>query len=155
MNVVESYWGNRALLDGVKTAFLCSRQVSSIAVLRCYDWATEQWGRGGCVVSGFHSMMEKDVLSFLLRGHVPVVLVLGRRMYKQLPDDLATAMEEGRLLIISTSNAPRQSASTALVRNQYILDLADIIVLGSLNPSGSLATLLAPVRQQGKPIVVL
>lgn len=35
------YLGNKALLNAHKTAFLCSRQVGSWAVLRCYDWATD------------------------------------------------------------------------------------------------------------------
>ena len=33
--------GNRKLLESRKVTFLCSRTVSSGAVLRCYDWATK------------------------------------------------------------------------------------------------------------------
>ena len=33
--------GNSKLLESRKVTFLCSRTVSSGAVLRCYDWATK------------------------------------------------------------------------------------------------------------------
>ena len=59
MNV--EYLGNKSILEAHKTAFLCSRQVSSRAVLRCYDWATEMCDRGNayiaeiadCIVFGY------------------------------------------------------------------------------------------------------
>lgn len=65
------YLGNKALLDAHKTAFLCSRQVSSVAVLRCYDWATDVCKVKGVVESGFQSKIERDVLHFLLCGKIP------------------------------------------------------------------------------------
>ncbi len=60
--------GNKEILKLPKTAFLCSRNVSASVVLKCYDWATEQRDAGHCVISGFHSQLEKDVLHFLLKG---------------------------------------------------------------------------------------
>ena len=67
------YLGNKALLNAHKTAFLCSRQVGSRAVLRCYDWATDICKEEGVVVSGFQSKIERDVLHFLLRGNKPII----------------------------------------------------------------------------------
>jgi hypothetical protein len=49
-------------------------------VLKCYDWAAGQ--HDGCVVSGFSSKLEQDVLHFLLKVKCPIILVLARRMYK-------------------------------------------------------------------------
>ncbi|MDR1009847.1 MAG: hypothetical protein LBM04_01725, partial [Opitutaceae bacterium] len=68
--------GNETLLSHPKTAFLCSRKVPAAAVLKCYDWAVEQRERGVCVMSGFHSQIEKDVLHYLLKGTQPVIVVL-------------------------------------------------------------------------------
>ena len=59
---IEAQIGNEGLLKLSKTAFLCSRQVPASAVLRCYDWAIVQREAGTCVISGFHSTIEKDVL---------------------------------------------------------------------------------------------
>ena len=66
------------MFDNKRIAFLASRTISSESVLRCYDWATEQNQLGRCVVSGFHSKLEKDVLHFLLKTKTPTILVLGR-----------------------------------------------------------------------------
>jgi hypothetical protein len=40
------------------------------------------------------------------------------KMYKVIPDELIAALHQGRLLIISTSKAIRQSKQTALERNR-------------------------------------
>ena len=97
------YLGNKELLKQHKTAFLASSTIPPDMVLKCYDWATAK--HEGCVVSGFSSKMEQDVLHFLLKAKCPVILVLARQMYKVIPEELKEAMEEGRLLIISVSNA--------------------------------------------------
>lgn len=63
------YLGNQELLKLKKTAFLASSTISSETVLSVYDWATEMRNRGECVISGFSSKLEQDVLHFLLKGH--------------------------------------------------------------------------------------
>ena len=123
------YLGNKDLLKLPKTAFLASNTISSETVLRCYDWATEMRNQGKCVISGFSSKLEKDVLHFLLKGEQPVIMVLARQMYKVIPADLKEALEQNRLLMVSTSNAVRQSRVTALARNKYVCEIADGVVL--------------------------
>ena len=133
------YLGNMSILQTHKTAFLCSRQVSSHAVLRCYDWATEMRDRGEVVVSGFQSKIEKDVLHFLLKGKQPVIMVIARQMYKTLPPSLQAPLDEGRLLIISTApTATRVGKTAADQRNTYIAEIADSIVFGYIRPESSL-----------------
>ena len=78
--------GNAALMDLAKTSFLSSRKISPEAILRCYDWAIRMRDEGRCVISGFQSALEKDVLRFLLKGTQPIVLVLARRMFKIIPE---------------------------------------------------------------------
>lgn len=119
------YLGNEQLLHLPKTAFLASNTISSETVLRCYDWATEMCRQGKCVVSGFSSKLERDVLHFLLKGNQPIIMVLARRMYKEFPEELKRALEQNRLLIISTSSAARQSRATALARNKYVCEIAE------------------------------
>ena len=121
------YLGNKDLLKMKKWGFLASRQVPSTEVLHCYDWATSRSQAGDCVVSGFSSKMEKDVLHFLLKGDSPVIVVLARRMYSKLPEIWQKALQDNRMLIISTSNTMRQSRQTALARNQYVAELCDIL----------------------------
>lgn len=139
MNV--QYFGNKELLKLKKTAFLASSTISSDTVLKCYDWATEMRRRGECVISGFSSKLEQDVLHFLLKGSQPVILVLARRMYKTIPEELRKPLAENRLLIISVSTAVRQSKATALMRNRYICELADEILFVGVTELSSLNTL--------------
>ena len=130
------YLGNKELLKQHKTAFLASSTIPPDMVLRCYDWATAK--HEGCIVSGFSSKMEQDVLHFLLKAKCPVILVLARCMYKVIPENLKEAMEEGRLLIISVSYAVRQSKVTAYARNKYICEIADQIFFVGVSENSSL-----------------
>lgn len=140
--------GNKDLLKLPKTAFLASNTFSSEIVLRCYDWATEMRRQGRCVVSGFSSKLEKDVLHFLLKGNSPIVVVLARRMYKIVPADLKEALEQNRLLIISTSHAVRQSRATALARNRYVCEMADEIMLVGAAEGNSLYELRKKYKEK-------
>ena len=142
MQIKVEYLGNRELLEAHKTAFLCSRRVSSPAVLRCYDWATEACRSDGVVVSGFQSRIERDVLHFLLQGQKPLIVVIARRMYIVLASELQSAMDAGRLLIVSTApKATRASQTAADARNRYIAELADEIVFGYIAPDSRLHSL--------------
>lgn len=140
------YLGNRDLLKLPKTAFLASNTISSETVLRCYDWATEMRRQGRCVVSGFSSKLERDVLHFLLKGNQPIIIALARQMYKALPMNLKAALEQNRLLIISTSNAARQSRATASARNRYVCEMAEQVVLVGTDASLGLRSLAEAFR---------
>lgn len=143
------YLGNRKLLESRKVAFFCSRMVSSGAILRCYDWATQMADSNNVVIGGFQSKIEKDVLYFLLKGKQSVIIVIARRMYKELPNELINPMNEGRLLIISTSlNAVRVSKDTANKRNSYISEIADEIVFGYISKDSSLNELFQKFKEK-------
>ena len=134
------YLGNKELLKQYKTAFLASSTIPPDMVLKCYDWAAGK--HEGCVVSGFSSKLEQDVLHFLLKAKCPVILVLARCMYKVIPEEIKQALEEGRLLIVSTTNAVRQSKATAHARNKYICELADKILFVGVTERSSLYPLI-------------
>lgn len=136
--------GNKALLDHPdKVAFLSSRRISPADVLKCYEWAEKVRDTDQCVISGFQSPLEKDVLKFLLRGKAPVILVLARSLWKTVPEELREPVGQDRLLIVSPVVAARASATTAAVRNRWILANCASLVLGSLDPSGNLTKLIA------------
>ena len=143
------YKGNIELLQLPKAAFLSSRNISPQSVMACYDWATQQRSAGRCVISGFHSQIEKDVLHFLLKGTQPVILVLGRTLY-----ELIKPLEEERLLIVSVVSTPRQSEETAMRRNQYIIENADEVVFGSLDVTGNLYPLYKEIKENKKHIIL-
>ena len=145
--------GNAALMERPKVAFLSSRKVAPAAVMRCYDWATGMRGGGStgrlappCVVGGFQSALERDVLKLLLpEGGPPIVMVLARGMWRSVPVEYRAAINAGRMLVVSpfSQGVIRVSKETAEKRNGWILDHCDEAVFASLDPDGSLARLVA------------
>ena len=169
MTVSFQMLGNAALMERPKVAFLSSRKVAPAAVMRCYDWATGMRGGGGtpgcstgrlappdgghagrlappCVVGGFQSALERDVLKLLLPdGWPPIVMVLARGMWRSVPVEYREAINAGRMLVVSpfSQGVVRVSKETAEKRNGWILDNCDEAVFASLDPNGSLARLVA------------
>ena len=135
------YHGNKELLNVHKTGFLASSTIPPDMVLKCYDWATQMAREGRCVISGFSSHLEREVLHFLAKGKQPIILVVARQMYKKMSPELKTMLDENRLLIISVSQSVRQSKATALARNKYICESADQILFVGANETSSLNSL--------------
>lgn len=150
----DKYIGNISLLSLPNTGFLCSRKISATCVLRSYDWALAQAKAGYCVIGGFHSQIEKDVLNFLIKGDQPLIIVLARGFYKRWQPDIKARLDKGNLLIISpfeesvTAVTPR----TCLIRNNLIVELADRIVIGYASPDGLLSKL---INDSNKPLEFL
>lgn len=135
--------GNTDMLQQHKVAFLCSRKCPAAVVLKSFDWAIEQREKGTCVISGFHSRIEKDVLHYLLKGTQPVILVLARGMMKKWPPEIKAALDADRLLIITrySDSVTHASEETCYQRNHLMMALADEIVIGYASPGGNLERL--------------
>jgi predicted Rossmann fold nucleotide-binding protein DprA/Smf involved in DNA uptake len=142
------YLGNQELLKLKKTAFLASTTIPLDMVLKCYDWAAGRHEDGECVISGFSSKLERDVLHFLIKAKCPVIIVLARRMYNKIPEELKEPMEQGRLLIISNSNSPRQTRVTAQLRNKYVCNISDKVLIVTANSKSSLTPLSDEFRSK-------
>ena len=143
LNIKEQI-GNKELLELNKTAFLCSRKVPASIILKCYDWAIQQREEGNCIISGFHSQIEKDVLHYLLKGNQPIIVVLARGLKQKIEPEFFDAIKKGRLLIITPfeEKVKRVTVETANVRNQMMIEIADNIVIGFKNEEGILNELL-------------
>jgi predicted Rossmann fold nucleotide-binding protein DprA/Smf involved in DNA uptake len=146
--------GNKDILTHRKTAFLCSRAYPSTVVAKAYEWAIEQREKGMCVISGFHSQIEKDVFHFLLKGTQPVILALARGIPKRLDAKIETEIGKERLLLLSRfpEKIKRASEKTAHARNEMMINMADEIVVGYASEGGNIGCLL---RQVGKPVKLL
>ncbi len=136
-------FGNHDLLILHKVAFLCSRKCPAAVVLKSFDWAIEQREKGTCVISGFHSRIEKDVLHYLLKGTQPVILALARGILKKWPPEIKAALDANRLLIITryADSVTHASEETCYQRNRLMLELADDVVIGYASPGGNLERL--------------
>ena len=150
-----TYLGNISLLDQPKHGFLCSRCTKSSVILPCLDWAVSHAHGDAVVMSTFHSEMEDAVLDMLLTGTCPIILVLGRSLYKVVPEKLRPALESGRLLIVSISNLGRISRESAFAANEYICNNSDSITFGYLSQDSSLRTLFDDAVAKNKQVQVI
>ncbi len=153
--MIAATQGNTELLELPKTAFLCSRKVPASVVLKCYDWAIAHREAGNCVISGFHSQLEKDVLHYLLKGKQPIIIALARGLKEKLEPELQKPLDEGRLLIITPfeKTVKRVTEQTAATRNKLMIDLADIITVGFTSAGGQLEELLKGIEKPINKIV--
>lgn len=125
------YLGSKEILNQYKVSFLCSRKVPANNILHTYDWAIKQRDENVCVVSGFHSKIEKDVFEILIKGKQPVILVLARGLLKRWDKNLLKLINENRLLIISpfNKNITRTTTETASTRNKLIAEISENIFI--------------------------
>ena len=137
---IVNHIGNMGLLEKRKTAFFCSSKTTSRNVIESFDWATCV-PKDTCVISGFQTKLEKDVLQLLLKRHIPVVIILARKMYKNLPTEIMDAIERNEALVISISNLSRNTKESAWKRNKFVIEQAADIVFGALYTSSSLYSL--------------
>lgn len=94
--------GNLDILRHKKLALSCSVKCPGNLILKTYDLARELRDAGVTVISGFHSPMEKEYFSTLLRGQQAVIWCPARRLtVKGIPMECAAPLAEGRLLVLS------------------------------------------------------
>jgi predicted Rossmann fold nucleotide-binding protein DprA/Smf involved in DNA uptake len=143
--------GNTALLAPPLTALFCSARCPGKAILRIYDQAAKWRDEGHCVISGFHSPVEKECLRILLRGTQPVIVCPARALPKRIPTEWQKPLDGGRLLILSffPDKETRITAELASRRNELVAALADEVYLAHATPGGRLETSL---RQKPLPM---
>ena len=138
--------GDVSILDLPKVGFLSSRKVPPAAVMKCYDWATEMRDKGVCVMGGFQSPLERDVLTLLLQGMQSVVWVLAHKLWteKSIPKPYREPIAAGRLLVVSpvAQTVARVDARTAAIRNRYIFEHSEKVVCAAIDPNGALSRLV-------------
>ncbi|MCP4399754.1 MAG: DNA-binding protein [bacterium] len=151
MNQKLHYFGRREILHRHKVAFLCSRTCPADVILKSYDWAIAERAKGTCVISGFHSQIEKDVLGYLLKGTQPIILALARGFKQRWESDIKTELDREWLLIVTPfeQHVKRITRKTAEVRNRLMLDMADEIRVAYTRQGGQLVGLLQqyPISQ--------
>lgn len=138
-----NFWGNQNILNQYKVGFLCSRKVPANILLKTYDWAVEQREKGICIVSGFHSKVEKDVFEILCRGNQSIILVLARGLMSKWNKEILKLIDENRLLVISPfdKKVTRPTNETATKRNQLIAEISDKLYIPYFTPGGKLEIL--------------
>jgi predicted Rossmann fold nucleotide-binding protein DprA/Smf involved in DNA uptake len=74
--------GNFDILQRKKLALFCSVKCPGALILQTYDLARALRDAGVAVIGSFHSPMEKECLTLLLRGTQPVIVCPARSIDK-------------------------------------------------------------------------
>lgn len=141
--------GNEELLKQRKVAFLCSRNFPPGTAEKARIWAEAQRDAGACVISGYHSPIEKEVLGRLLTGTQPIVVAMAQGLAR-LAQEWGRHIEAGRLLVISryAESVSHPCESKCYQRNKLMMELADGVVIAHVAPGGSLERLCAYYRDK-------
>lgn len=138
------YLGNPHLLNLPKTALFASTKCPGHVILPTYDQAASWRDEGRCVISGFHSPIEKECLSILLRGTSPVIICPARNLPSRLPTEWRKPIDEGRMSVLSpfAPNESRVTTALAAQRNDYVANLADEVWIAHATDGGKLGRLM-------------
>lgn len=135
--------GNEQLLEREKTLFLCSKKTPYNIYPIIFDWV-ENLCDTDCVMCFKTTEMEFEVMTSLLVHKVPTILVVMKRFTDVYNLQIEMALKEGRMLILVLErDEPRGAGQTPRLRNEFVVNMADKIVCGYVNPNGSLFSLLA------------
>jgi predicted Rossmann fold nucleotide-binding protein DprA/Smf involved in DNA uptake len=150
--------GNLDILKEKKTAFLCSSKCPGELIIKTHDLARKWRDDGVTIIGGFHSPMELECLTILLRGKQPVILCPARSLdTMRIKAKHKTPVTEGRLLIISPFPAKekRMTAETAIIRNRFVAALADGIFVAHAAEGGKIEAFCCELAARGRSIMTL
>ena len=148
--------GHLDLLGFPKTALFCSKSCPGDAILKAMDQAQKWRNRGRCVISGFHSPIEKECLQILLRGSQPITICPARSVEgMRIPTEWGEGITSGRILLLSPFEPSQRRVSAILSeqRNRLVAALADEVYLTHITPGGKTAGLIEQISGWGIPII--
>ena len=135
--------GNKQLLEREKTLFLCSKKTPYNIYPIIFDWV-ENLCDTDCVMCFKTTEMEFEVMTSLLVHKVPTILVVMKRFTDVYNLQIEMALKEGRMLILVLERDELHGAGlTSRLRNEFVVNMADNIICGYVNPNGSVFSLLA------------
>ena len=132
--------GNLDLLALPKTALFCSARCPGNAILAAYDQSAIWRDSGRCIISGFHSSVERECLRILLRGKQPIIICPARALPKRIPPEWRQPLADGRLLILSAFPDTETRVTVALAhrRNEIVAALGDEAYFAHIAPNSHL-----------------
>lgn len=127
-------------------------------VIRTFDAVRQLRDAGVSFAGGFHSPMERDCLTFLLRGTAPTLICAARGLARpRLPSEWRRAAEEDRLTIVShlPPKTGRTTKEQAIERNRLVTRLARALFVPHAAPVGKADALARSMLAAGRPDFVL
>jgi predicted Rossmann fold nucleotide-binding protein DprA/Smf involved in DNA uptake len=148
--------GDLDILRRKTLAIFCSVTCPDNLAFQTLDLARQFREAGTVVISGFHSPMEKECLSLLLRGEQPIIWCLAKRLtHTRLTKEQANALSKGRLLMLSPfgEKIRRADEDTARIRNEFVAALASRVFVAHAAPGGKIENFCKKVLGWGKSLL--
>jgi hypothetical protein len=154
-------WGNSAIWTEPQRpllAFFSSARAPASILLAAHDLAQRLRGGRATAMGGFHSPVEDEMLTVLLRGPAPVILCPARSLAgMRLKPAWREPLAAGRLLLLSAfpDNVRRATAATALARNRFVAAVADQVCIVHAEPGSRTEQLAREAQGWGKLVVTM
>ncbi|MBM4259729.1 MAG: hypothetical protein FJ147_28015 [Deltaproteobacteria bacterium] len=150
--------GNLAILEKRLLGLFCSTRCPGEIILPTYDLARALRDAEVPVISGFHSPMEKECLSLLLRGTQPVIICPARSLERiRISAEWTVPLTQGRLLLLSpfTGKDHRATAQLAEKRNEFVARIAEKVFVAHAAPGSKTERFCHEVSDWGKALLTL
>lgn len=142
--------GDRGLLSRPSVGLLASVRVPPDLILPALDGLATLGRAGVTIIGGFQTPLEKAILRGLIRrGDYAVVCLSTTLAGHRFPPAWSTAIDAGRLLVVSAVEQRRATSSAAIVRNQLITSLAGVLVVISATTGGRVYRAVAGAGERG------
>jgi predicted Rossmann fold nucleotide-binding protein DprA/Smf involved in DNA uptake len=138
-------------------ALLCSAKAPAGILLAVHDLAQQWRAAGAPIISGFHSPVEQEALTILLRAPGRTILCPARGLPKRIKPAWQPAIDDGRLTLLSPfpDAVRRATKETAIYRNRIVASLADAVLIAYAHPGSSTEQLAQEVLGWDKPVFTL
>ena len=150
--------GNLAILNQRKLAIFCSASCPAEIISQTHDFIQKLVDARVAVIGGFHSPVERECLSILLRGAQPIILFPARSLVKlRIRPEHKEPLEKGRLLFLSffRSHRHRSDVEMATRRNRFVAALAQRVLMVHASPSSKTEELCRELMIWLKPVYTI
>ncbi len=145
--------GNVELLKSRPLAFFCSNKCPGNLIIKTYDFTQRLRDTSLPIISGFHSPVERECLSILLRGGNRIIICPARGVERmRLPQEYREPLGDGRLLVLSafSDSIHRADKTLAAKRNSFVAALAEQVFVAYGEPGSKTESLCKDVIKRGK-----
>jgi predicted Rossmann fold nucleotide-binding protein DprA/Smf involved in DNA uptake len=146
--------GRPEILETRKIGLFCSVRCPGEVIPSAHRAARKLCEEDGTVISGFHSPVEKECLRICLEAKRSLIVCPARTLEKmRIPTSWKTALEAGRLLVLSRfDRSPRRvDTGSARRRNELVAALSDEVLIIHGEPGGQVEKVSQLVNSWGVP----
>jgi predicted Rossmann fold nucleotide-binding protein DprA/Smf involved in DNA uptake len=150
--------GNLDLLRNETLALFCSARCPGSLMLKFYDALRALRDERQTIISGFHSPLEQEGLLTLMQGQSGIVICPARSIDSmRVPVAWHQALSDKRLLVLSpfAAHEERINARLATRRNEFVVDIADRVLIVHAAPASRTAEIARTILERGKVLLTL